>query len=88
MTTAEAPPPPLHMAAPILALFCSKTFNNVMIRALSGCPESETAPPFTFTLSLSNPNILEFAESYYSKCLIKFEILHIALKQFQLYLAL
>jgi hypothetical protein len=36
MTTAEAPPPPLHMAAaPILALFCSKTFNNVMIRALS-----------------------------------------------------
>jgi hypothetical protein len=35
MTTAEAPPPPLHMAAPPLALFCSKTFNNVMIRALS-----------------------------------------------------
>jgi hypothetical protein len=50
-------------AAPILALFCSKTFNNViMIRAPeqpNGCP-SETAP-FTFTLSLSNPNILEFA---------------------------
>jgi hypothetical protein len=45
MTTAEAPPPPLHMAAaPILALFCSKTFNNViMIRPEqpNGCP-SET----------------------------------------------
>jgi hypothetical protein len=32
ITTAEAPPPPLHMAAaPILALFCSKTFNNVIM---------------------------------------------------------
>jgi hypothetical protein len=57
------------MAAAILALFCSKTFNNViMIRPEqpNGCPSE----PFTFTLSLSNPNILEF-ESYYSKCLIK-----------------
>jgi hypothetical protein len=48
-------------AAPILALFCSKTFNNViMIRAPErGCP-SETAPHLHL-LSLSNPNILEFA---------------------------
>jgi hypothetical protein len=51
-------------AAPILALFCSNTFNSVtIIRAPEhprGCP-SDTAPPLTFTLSLSKPKILELA---------------------------
>jgi hypothetical protein len=59
-----------------------------MIRAPeqpNGCP-SETAPPFTFTLSLSNPNILEFAGPTTANASLNSNT-HIA-KQFQLYLAL
>jgi hypothetical protein len=52
-TIAEAPPPPLQIpATPMLALFCFKTFANVIVilapDAPSGCPKA-TAPPFTFT---------------------------------------
>ena len=46
MTIAEAPPPPVTMI---------RTPEQP-----SGCP-NDTAPPFTFTLSFSNPRILAFA---------------------------
>jgi hypothetical protein len=58
-----------------------------MIRAPeqpNGCP-SETAPPFTFTLSLSNPNILEFASPTTANASLNSKYSH-RLKQFQLYL--
>ena len=56
---AEAPPPPLQMAAaPNVALFCSNMFKSVMVILAPehprGCPK-ETAPPFTFTFESSNP---------------------------------
>ena len=62
---ADAPPPPLQMAAaPSFALFCSNTFSNVInIRAPehpNGCPR-ETAPPFTLTFLSFKPNIFIFA---------------------------
>ncbi|MNE71887.1 hypothetical protein D3C80_1677930 [compost metagenome] len=51
-------------AAPVFPLFCSKTFSKVTIirapEAPRGCPK-ETAPPFTFTLSLSRFNIFALA---------------------------
>ena len=55
---AEAPPPPLQIAAtPILPLFCFKTESKVTIilqpELPSGCPKA-TAPPFTFTLVASS----------------------------------
>ena len=66
ITIAEAPPPPLQIAAaPNFALFCARTLIKVTIILApehpSGWP-NETAPPFTFTLSLSNPKILAFAK--------------------------
>ena len=66
ITIAEAPPPPLQIAAaPILPLFCFKTFINVTTtldpELPSGCPK-ETAPPFTSTFSGSNPKILVLAK--------------------------
>src|SRR5690606_36603269 len=65
ITIADAPPPPLQIAAaPRFALFCSNTLISVtMILAPEhprGCP-SDTAPPFTFTLDASKPNIFELA---------------------------
>ena len=66
ITIADAPPPPLQIAAaPILALFCSRTLINVTIilapEQPRGCT-NDTAPPLTLTLSLFNPSIFEFAK--------------------------
>ena len=65
MIIAEAPPPPLQIAAaPILPLFCFNTLINVTTtlepELPSGWP-NETAPPLTSTFDGSNPNILVFA---------------------------
>ena len=66
ITIAEAPPPPLQIAAaPILALFCLRTFISVMRMRTplhhKGCPR-DTAPPFTFTLSADKPKIFILAK--------------------------
>lgn len=66
ITIAEAPPPPLQIAAaPYLPLFCFKTLIKVTIilepELPSGCPKA-TAPPFTFTFVASKPKILLFAK--------------------------
>ena len=66
ITIAEAPPPPLQIAAaPYFPLFCFRTLIKVTMilepELPSGCPK-ETAPPFTFTLFESNPKILLFAK--------------------------
>lgn len=65
ITIADAPPPPLQIAAaPYLALFCLRTLIRVTIilepELPSGCPNA-TAPPFTFTLAASRPKILLLA---------------------------
>src|SRR5690606_6805026 len=65
ITIADAPPPPLQIAAaPYLPPFCFSTFIRVTMilepELPSGCP-NETAPPFTFTLAESRPRILLFA---------------------------
>jgi hypothetical protein len=73
--------------AAILALFCSKTFNNViMIRApqaANGCPRNF----HHLHLLMSNPNILEFANPTTANASLNSNTPH-RLKQFQLYLAL
>ena len=65
ITIADAPPPPLQIAAaPILASFCSNTLMSVMrIRTPehpSGCPK-ETAPPLTLVLASESPRIFKLA---------------------------
>ena len=62
---AEAPPPPLQIAAaPNLPLFCLRTCKSVTITLEpefpSGCP-SATAPPFTSTFSGLRPKIFMLA---------------------------
>jgi hypothetical protein len=62
---ADAPPPPLQIAAaPIFPLFCCKTLIKVTTilapEQPNGCPK-DTAPPFTFIFSLDKPNIFAFA---------------------------
>ena len=68
MIIAEAPPPPLQIAAaPILPLFCPKTFIKVTMiltpEQPKGCP-NDTAPPFTLIVSLFRPKILAFAKPF------------------------
>ena len=66
MTIADAPPPPLQIAAaPILALCCFKIEVNAMTilaqETPKGCPR-DTAPPFTFTFLSLRPKIFIFAK--------------------------